>query len=343
MTGLYALTAEQEALRASVRSALGGTAAARACYDEGAVAPDRALWARLADLGVAGLGVALDDGGSGGDVVDQLVVAEELGRAVAPVGFVGSAVAAAALGSAAPGPDRSRLLQGIASGAVVAGAVLDEPSLAYGCAGAEVIVVPVGDGVGWVEGAEVQLLPSVDRTRPVSACSWPPTAPVLVGAAGEPTGSTSATVQGLRDLQRTLYAAEAVGVAAAALERTAAYTRERRQFGLPIGTFQAVKHRLADMLVEVECARSAAYAAAWALRDGADARLPAHMAQAVATEAATEVVSAAIQLHGGIGVTWEHDLHLHLRRAKGLELATGSPGWHYEQLAVALLGPGATP
>jgi alkylation response protein AidB-like acyl-CoA dehydrogenase len=169
----------------------------------------------------------------------------------------------------------------------------------------------------------------------VARCTWDRTGVAPLGDAG--------LTAHLRQLQATLYAAEAVGVAADALERTSAYARDRHQFGLPIGTFQAVKHRLADMLVDVECARSAVYSAAWALRDQTleAAALAVHMAQAVATEAAIHVVSAAIQLHGGIGVTWEHDLHLHLRRAKALELAVGSPGWHYDRIADALLGPSA--
>jgi len=113
------------------------------------------------------------------------------------------------------------------------------------------------------------------------------------------------------------------------------------QFGRPVGTFQAVKHRLADMLVDVECARSAALSAAWAADAGdqVDAAMTAAMAQAVATAGAVRVVGAAIQLHGGIGVTWEHDLHLYLRRAKALELVAGRPDEHLAHIATTLLGP----
>jgi len=152
----------------------------------------------------------------------------------------------------------------------------------------------------------------------------------------EPLGAPSESVRSLQ-LLVTMAAAEAAGAAALALEKTAAYARERRQFGLPIGTFQAVKHRLADMLVEVENARSAVYGAAWSLTDVPDARLPVAMAQSVATQNAVDVVAAAIQLHGGIGMTWESDLHLYLRRAKALQATYGQPSRHRETIAAALL------
>lgn len=326
MTALYAFTAEQEELRSTLRKLLLARPSARAVYDDDASAPDVELWTELVGLGIAGLGVDESAGGSGGDVIDLVVVAEELGRAVAPVPFVGNAVAAIALARSAN--DAASVL---AAGERVGGFAPDGPGLVYDASGADLLVVPVGDGVGMVHDPIVTAQRTVDRTRPVAACRWD-------AADVEPLGPEVGQAE-LRTLMAILHAAEAAGVAADALDRTASYTVDRRQFGVPIGTFQAVKHRLADMLVDVECARSAAYAAAWAWRDGGDdVDLLAHMAQAVATEAAIGVVSAAIQLHGGVGVTWEHDLHLHLRRAKGLELAGGTPGWHYEQIADRLLG-----
>ena len=332
MSALYTFTSEQEQLRGIVRDLVGGTRSARAIYDAKAPAPDAALWAGLVEIGAAGLGIDEADGGSGGGVLDQLVVAEELGRAVAPVGFVASAVAVHGIRSAKPGENRSRWLSAIADGSVVAAVALDDPGLVYDASGATLLVVPSDEAtLGIVEAPTIDALAAVDRTRPLAACHWEERSVARLEG--------GATAEDLRHLQRSLYAAEAVGVAARALSMTAEHTKDRRQFGLPIGTFQAVKHKLADMLVDVECGRSAAYAAAWALHDGADPTLPAHMAQAVATEAATRVASTAIQLHGGIGVTWEHDLHLLLRRAKALELALGHPGWHVDQIATSLLGP----
>lgn len=334
MSLLYELSDEQRELRDVLRRRLAGSPAARGPYDGGPPGPDVDLWAALVDLGVAGIGIAEDRGGSGGDVVDLVVVAEELGRAVAPVPFVGSAVAASAIAAAADG-DRARAwLAGLAAGTEIGGVALDGEPLVLDATAATLLVVLDDDGgLSVVPSPQLEPLPSVDRTRPVAR--W-----CRDASAAHPLAARGAADRARR-LQVTLYAAEAVGVAADALARTAAHTRDRHQFGLPIGTFQAVKHRLADMLVGVESARSAAYAAAWALRDGTpeQSRLPVHMAQAVATEAATRVVSAAIQLHGGIGVTWDHDLHLHLRRAKALELTCGTPAWHYARIADALLGP----
>jgi alkylation response protein AidB-like acyl-CoA dehydrogenase len=202
--------------------------------------------------------------------------------------------------------------------------------MVFDAAGATLPIALTDHGLVAVPGVGPEPVPSVDRTRPVSAVVLDDAVAVLL------TDASGELAAHLRHRQLTLYAAEAAGVAAAALERTAAYTVEREQFGRPIGTFQAVKHRLADMLVEVESARSAVYAAAWSARDNPD--LAVALAQAVATEAAVHVVGAAIQLHGGIGVTWEHDLHLFLRRAKALEVFGGRPSEHFGRIADALLG-----
>ncbi|MGH9138613.1 MAG: acyl-CoA dehydrogenase family protein [Acidimicrobiales bacterium] len=332
MSLLYELTDEQRELRDVVRRLLADRPAARGPYDGGPLGPDLDLWKVLVEVGVAGLGIPEELGGGDGDVVDLAVVAEELGRAVAPVPFVSGAVSAAGLLLAPEGDERDRWLAGLADGSVVGAAVLEDGPLVYDAAGATLLVVVDEDSVGVLARPALEVLPSVDRTRPVARWGR---------VAASSLTNHRVDVDVLHHLRATLYAAEAVGVAADALDRTAAHARERRQFGHPIGTFQAVKHRLADMLVAVESSRSAVYAAAWALRSGAPAqrRLAVHMAQAVATDAATKVVSAAIQLHGGIGVTWEHDLHLRLRRAKALELTCGAPAWHYGEIARTLLGP----
>jgi alkylation response protein AidB-like acyl-CoA dehydrogenase len=140
----------------------------------------------------------------------------------------------------------------------------------------------------------------------------------------------------------TLLAAQAVGAASSALELTSGYVKDRRQFGQPIGRFQAVKHRVANMLIDLENARSAAYNAGWALTESRDdAQLAAHLAKAVSTEKAVNVTQSAIQAHGGIGFTWEYDLHLYLRRAKTCELVLGQPDDHFAAIADAIL-PAAT-
>jgi alkylation response protein AidB-like acyl-CoA dehydrogenase len=141
-------------------------------------------------------------------------------------------------------------------------------------------------------------------------------------------------------LALTLLASEATGAAARALELTVQWAKDRTAFGHPIGYFQAIKHRLAEMLVLIENARSATYNAAWAIDAGRpDSALAAHMAKAMATENAVKIVHDAIQSHGGIGFTWEHDLHLYLRRAKSCALVLGDPDEHFEAVAAAVLGP----
>jgi alkylation response protein AidB-like acyl-CoA dehydrogenase len=250
---------------------------------------------------------------------------------------------------------RKRLLIPIARGESVAGILLpDRANLAAiaaqrdgarwrldghiplipNAAAATVLLVPglVDERVRWfvTDAAQISPLPTVDRTRPAAAADLAGVDAELLSGA-ETSGRPN-------DLLFTLAAAEAVGAAAIALDHTARYTTERHQFGLPIGTFQAVKHRLADMLVAVENARSAVYGAAWSLAEGGNAARSVWLAQAVATANAVTVVSDAIQLHGGIGVTWECDLHLFLRRAKALEATYGSPATHRARIAESLLG-----
>ena len=175
----------------------------------------------------------------------------------------------------------------------------------------------VEDQVRWfvTEAGRVRPLPTVDRTRPAAAVEFDSTDAELL------TGADDVTRPG--ELLFTMVAAEAAGAASTALHTTARYATERRQFGLPIGTFQAVKHKLADMLVAVENARSAVFGAAWALAENDFAPSSVAMAQAVGTGNAVRVVGDAIQLHGGIGVTWECDLHLYLRRTKHSSSPTG--------------------
>lgn len=357
----YGLNEEQRALDEVVADLLATHAAPRAAYDDvSAPAVDDALWKRLADLGVLGLAVPAEHDGAGAGSVELALVAERLGHAVAPVPVLAHVVAAEAIRLAGDDALAKGLLPDLASGArraafVPAGPGIDPaPDLRAGAAentvtgriplaldavGADLFVVPTGDG-GWyvVEAGEQVVVipqPTLDRTRPaaVVVLDEAPARPL-----GEPGRADSIGPRAVA-LLRALAASEAVGVAAWALARTQEHARNREQFGLPIGTFQAVKHRLADMLVAVENARSAAYGAAWGLAadDHTDAALAVATAQAVATEAAVRVTSDAVQLHGGIGVTWESDLHLRLRRAKTLQLLHGSPSWHREQIAHAIL------
>jgi alkylation response protein AidB-like acyl-CoA dehydrogenase len=349
----FQFTEEHEALRALIADVCAQQANPRSCYDDD-VFIDNRLWTTLCGAGVVGVAISETYEGGGAGPVEQTVIAEELGRAVGAVPFAEHAAAGEAVQLTGSDDQRKRLLIPIARGEIVAGIVLPEPAnlravtatsdgvrwrldgivpLVPNAAAAGLMAVPalVAERMRWfvTDAAHVTPLPTVDRTRPAAAVEFGGTDAELL------TGADDAARPG--ELLLTMAAAEAAGAASTALHTTARYTTERRQFGLPIGTFQAVKHTLADMLVAVENARSAVYGAAWALAEKDVAPNAVAMAQAVATENAVHVVSDAVQLHGGIGVTWECDLHLYLRRAKALELTYGSPATHRARIADRLL------
>ena len=331
---------------------------------DGGPALDAATWRQLAKLGFLGLLLPESAGGPGGSVLDEVILAEALGRAGAAVPVVTTAVAAAVL-AAFPGGDAARSLTARLTGGgdvVAAGisaatgfdlpiAVQDSARgpLLTGEAGdliegaaATVLLLPVrrDGGTAWyaveLARADAREQPSLDPSQRLLALTLSQTPAAAVGWA--PDASPPGRIAG--SLALTLLAAEATGAAARALELTVSWAKDREAFGHPIGYFQAIKHRLAEMLVLVENARSATYNAAWAIDAGRpDAAVAAHMAKAMATENAVRIVHDAIQSHGGIGFTWEHDLHLYLRRSKSCALVLGDPDEHFEAVAAALLGP----
>ncbi len=332
----YGLTEEQQALRETVAKLLDDLCARRERYDTD-VAPDvvtpteSAVWAALVESGIGLLGLPEERGGSGGNCIDQVVVAEELGAALARVPFVGACLAAAV--AAATGD--AALAEGLVAGRVPA-VVLPGDRVVVDAGAAECALVFTGtalvevDGAAW--GAARRPQPCVDRTRSIATVTVP------AGAGRVLLDDATALGEEVRRRREVLLAAESTGVARWCLNTASAYARTRHQFGVPIGTFQAVKHSLADMLVRTENARSATWGGAWALAHGwRDRALSAAMAKAVATENARAVAAAAVQIHGGIGVTWEHDLHLYLRRAKVNEQLGGTPAEHFAALAGLLL------
>jgi alkylation response protein AidB-like acyl-CoA dehydrogenase len=186
-------------------------------------------------------------------------------------------------------------------------------------------------------GVEATALATLDQTRRQASLTFSDARATLLGVEG----------QGWRVLRRVLdvaavaLACEQVGGAARVLETTVDYVKVREQFGRPIGSFQAVKHRLADMLVELESARSAAYYATTAVESGSpDLPLAASIAKAYCSTAYYHIAAQSIQLHGGIGFTWEHPAHLYFKRAKGSEALLGSPAYHRELIARQLLDQG---
>jgi alkylation response protein AidB-like acyl-CoA dehydrogenase len=360
----FEFSEDQEELRASVRRFLGDRASiayVRELLDEERGTTDE-VWAGLADLGATGLLVPEAHGGAGGGMVDMAVVLEELGRAVHPGPFASSAVGSVSLVNlAGSDDDRAQLLPGLASGETTATVALDYPAENHaveaeggwkltgtyahvpdGVASDVVLVAataPDGElGIFTVErgalGLEVVPTPTVDGTRKFAGVTLTETPSRRLGA-GDATDALAETVD------RLVVAAvvDGVGAASRALEMAIDYAKERRQFDRPIGSFQAVQHICADMLRAVELARASAYYACWAA-DAADAAVrhrAATMAQAFAADELYGVGAALIQVHGGIGYTWEHDAHLYYKRLLTLkEYAGGTPG-QLEELASLIL------
>ncbi|UDY35046.1 acyl-CoA dehydrogenase [Dermatobacter hominis] len=316
-------------------------ATVRASLDAGGAAPP-SFWASLADLGWVGLAVPEPCGGGGAGHGATAVVVEELGRAVAPGPLLPTAWAAGVLVAAATSPDGAAAgdaLAGLAAGTTI-GTVAPQADVdlddgrASGWAApvlcgelADLLVLPVrtADGPRWAlvgrDGLTAAPVEALDATRPLARIE-------LVGAPATLLPGVDAAV--VRAVGVALAAAEAAGIASWCVDTAAAYAAVRRQFGRPIGQFQAVKHRCADMLVALEQIRALAWDAAVAL-DGEDPRGPEAgvaiaAAGAVALDAAVDIAKDCIQVLGGIGFTWEHDAHLYLRRALALrQLLGGAP------------------
>ncbi|MEU6391845.1 acyl-CoA dehydrogenase family protein [Streptomyces sp. NPDC046939] len=334
---------------------------------------DPALWGTLgAELGLPGLALPERRGGAGAGITELALVAEELGRVLAPTPLLATSGLAAPLTSALGSEEqRSGLLPRIADGSLTATLAVPGTGLATALG---LVADNTGDwagggraggiqatrhATGWrlygqaeqvLDGHSAGLLlvaahtggfarprtllflvpgdaPGLVRTRQTSLDETRPRARVeLRDVAAELLGREDADAAGALaaagDGVATLFAAEAVGAAGRALERTVEYVKEREQFGRPIGSFQAVKHRLADVYVQVQAARSAAYYAAWAA-DAEGGERVGGLALAHGLEALRTAAAEAVQLHGGIGFTWEHDAHLYLKRAAGDELLLG--------------------
>jgi 3-oxochol-4-en-24-oyl-CoA dehydrogenase len=284
-----------------------------------------AFWAELGGLGLLGLHVPEDLGGSGFGLAETLVVAEQMGRYLAPGPFVPTVITSAVLAAAGPDDLQKRLLPGLADGTVVGAAALGgevtyADGAATGQAGvvisghlADVLLVPAGDDVLVVEkpagGVHAEVPANLDPSRRAARVRLDAApATVLPGARGL-----------LTDVARAVLAAEAAGIAAETTEQAAGYAKIRQQFGRPIATFQAVKHHCANMLVAAELAAAAGWDAGRAGLDGGDQlSYTAAIAAVLASPAAVGNANLNIQVHGGIGFTWEHDAHLYLRRATAI-------------------------
>jgi alkylation response protein AidB-like acyl-CoA dehydrogenase len=363
---IFAFSDEQLELRRTVRRFLDdvSTSAAVRAAMESELGYDPVVWRRLStELGLTGLLVAESGGAGGAGFVEVAIVLEEMGRALLCAPFLSTLMAMCAL-LEFDDPVARSLLRDIAAGRVraslalagddgewwagsastmardgEAGFVLDgHKSFVLDGTDAERVLVLAQTDAGpslFVAGGDVPglvrtALPAIDQTRRLARLEFRgvPATPIgEVGMAGAPLR---------RAMQRIVIAlaAEQVGCAQRCLDMAVAYAKVREQFGRPIGSFQAIKHKCANLFMEVEAARSAAYYAAWAVdADSGEVPIVASLAKAYCSETATRAAGENIQVHGGVGFTWEHDAHLYLKRAKSSELMFGTPAQHRELLA----------
>ena len=328
---------------------------------------DEAVWCQMAEqMGLQGLAIDERYGGGGFTYRELVLVLEEMGRALLCAPYFSSVVlAAGALGHCGDEAACEELLPAIASGEIIATLAFEEDGGALGADGIGIAATPDGAG-GWrlsgektyvldghvadvvlvvaqrpegvslfrcagdAEGLKRELLPTLDLTRKQARLTFVGTPVVPVGAPGD----GGAVLARVLDLAAVALAAEQVGGAQHCLDMAVGYAGERMQFGRPIGSFQAIKHRCADVLLEIETARSAAYYGGWCAATGDD-DLPvaAAMAKAHCSDAYYRAAAETIQIHGGIGFTWEHPAHLYFKRAKSSQLMFGGPAHHREVLA----------
>jgi len=338
----FAFDDDQLAFRAQFRALTDKTCTAadirEAWTSERGWSPAR--WAALAEMGVVGLTVPEQDGGLGLGLVDLVLLLEEAGRAGLPEPLLETtALGVPALVAASGGRAdelRAQWLPTIAAGDAVMAVGIDDTGLVDGAGAAHLLLlahhgelhaVPAQNTVTTRRGA-------LDGARRPAHVTWEPSPATVLVAAEDGAGALGA----LRDRAALATGAVLVGVADRLITMTAAYAQQRVQFGVPIGSFQAVKHHLADALIRLEFARPAVYRAAWSLDEGdPDAGLHSSMAKALAAEAATEAARTALQVHGAIGYTWECDIHLWMKKAWALAAAGGDAGFHRARVLATLL------
>ena len=364
----FAFSEEQEELRRSVRRFLEDKSPSTEVRRlmETTEGFDRAVWDQMANqLGLQALAIPEEYGGVGFGYVELTVVFEEMGAALlcAPY-FATVALAANALLSSGDEGAKKDLLPGVASGETIATLALTEDSGRWDAEGITLAATPSGDGwkldghkmfvidghnanlvlvagrtdrgvslfavEGGASGMTATPLATMDQTRKQARIEFASTPARLIGDDGGAAPVLSRTL----DLAAVALAAEQVGGAQRCLDMAVDYAKTRIQFGRPIGSFQAIKHKCADMLLEVESAKSAAYYAGWAAaEDSEELPVVASLAKSYCSEAYFHAAAENIQIHGGIGFTWEHDAHLYFKRAKSSELMLGDPSYHRELLA----------
>jgi alkylation response protein AidB-like acyl-CoA dehydrogenase len=369
----FDLTDEQQAIKSTAREFLAARYKSERtrALAESEHGFEQADWEEMAELGWPGLALPEEWGGQGLGIVDLAVLFEEMGYALAPSPLLSTTVAGLALAINGRNEQKDRWLRSLASGearGTVAlfdagtaarigefamearedgdGVVLDgEKVLVMDAASADFILVATADGRRHLvergaDGVAISAERSIDLTRRLYSVRFD----------GVRVGPEATLDGGQEDYLPVLWracvaiAAESTGIAQRTMEMAVEYAKDRQQFGRPIGAYQAVSHRCAQMLLETENARSAVYGAAWAA-DAEPESLPlaASMAKAYASDAGWRVPDASIQVHGGIGFTWEHDLHFFLKRGKANSATFGDARWHRDRVADLVLAEAAVP
>ncbi len=329
------------------------------------------LWKKIAELGWLGLVIPEAYGGSALGYVDLVLVLEEMGRVVLPSPFIWTVMVAEAINRAGSEAQKKALLPKIAAGELIATIAWMEPSGLWGADGitaaarqngsdfvidgaklfvndghiADCMLVAArtggrsADGVTLFAiessraGVSVTPLTTMDQTRKLSEVKFAGVKATSADVVGE-VGNGWKTLAAIIDRGKVMLAAEMMGGAQKVLDMTVEYAKVRTQFGRPIGSFQAVQHKCANMMIDVESAKSAVYYAAWAVsNEVAEAPLAAALAKAAASDAFRRVSADGIQVHGGIGFTWEHDMHLYFKRAKSSEFTFGDATYNRELVA----------
>jgi alkylation response protein AidB-like acyl-CoA dehydrogenase len=370
----FGFTSDQQLLKNSARAFLDEhckPATVRASWDDPRGDND-AMWKEMAQLGWLGLSLPEAHGGSGLGMVETAILLEEMGRAACPGAYWPTMLAAGAFAEAGTDAQKKRWLPAIATGEARATIAFLDGDLDWNPdavttrakrAGQKWVLSGEKRFVPWAHVANVMLIPA--RTREgVTLFAVEPSAPrlglspvagmdlatrwvhVRLDGVGVPAdavvgapGQAAPLLAGLLRRGAVGAAAEMLGASRRCLDMAVGYAKVREQFGQPIGSFQAIRHKCAEMLVEVENSHSATYYAAWALDAGADDQaLAASVAKAYVSDAARRVCGEAIQVHGGIGFTWEYDLHLYFKRAKALEPMYGDAEYHRDLIVRHVAG-----
>ena len=330
---------------------------------------ERGMWKEMADLGWTGLAISEEFGGAGYGLTEVSVLMEEMGRTVTPGPFLASSIlATTAIQNAGTDAQQSEWLPGLASGETIGTIAFFEGPRDWLMSRIATQALPSGDG--WVidgvkgyvldghltdlmvvaarigeevglfvietdgRGVEINQTPVLDPTRrqaEVRLSDVRVGSQALLGGGPSPDAIRRTLLVGT-----TALASEQVGGAQQCLEMSVEYAKTRHQFGRPIGSFQAIKHRCAEMLMKVESAKSAAYHAARVADDQGEFTLASHLAGSVSSESYVWAAAETIQIHGGVGFTWEHDAHLYLKRAKASSLVLGDPRFHRDRLGRTL-------